>query len=111
MTPLISIIIPVFNGAKFIDHCYKSLQSQDFHNWEAIFINDGSNDGTYDILTNLASIERRIKVINKSNEGVVVAREVGISVAKGDIVTFLDVDDSLMDNAIDNLVRPFSDPI
>lgn len=104
---MISIIIPVYNGEKYVHACYKSLLNQSFRDWGAIFIDDGSLDNSSEILTDICSRDERVKVIRKQNEGVAIAREKGIKAASNDIVTFLDVDDSLPSDAIESYITTF----
>ena len=82
---------------------------QTYHNWEAIFVNDGSKDNTLNILTNYALQNQRIKVYSQSNQGAAKAREYGISKATGDFITFLDVDDTLQENALGQMIQAFDD--
>lgn len=101
---MISIIIPVYNGEKYILRCYDSLVNQSLHDWEAIFINDGSTDRSLVFLKQLEQKDSRIKVFDKKNEGVAVAREYGINLSSYEIITFLDVDDTLTRNALETFV-------
>lgn len=104
---MISVIIPVYNGVRFIRRCYESLIKQTIEEWEAVFIDDGSSDDSFDELKKLSESDPRVKIIHKNNEGVAVAREVGIREAKGEYVTFLDVDDTLVDSALEQFVVHF----
>lgn len=103
----ISVIIPVYNGEQHIVKCYESLCKQSLKNWEAVFIDDGSNDNSASILDRLTS-DHRVKIIHKKNEGVAVARENGIKSAKGEFLTFLDVDDTLTTDALKKFLAGFS---
>ena len=103
----LSIIIPVYNGEKWIDQCYQSMVRQTCNDWEAIFVDDGSSDKSGCLLDGIC--DTRVKVIHTSNAGVAVAREIGLLHANGDIVTFLDVDDSLSENACVTFIAPFVD--
>ncbi len=90
--PLFSIIIPTFNHGQFINKCLDSLISQTYTNWEAIVINNYSEDNTIEIVTNFHDV--RIQLINFSNNGIIAkSRNVGIQNAKGDWICFLDSDD------------------
>ena len=104
---MISVIIPVFNGTKHITNCYRSLQNQTEGEWEAIFIDDGSTDRSFDILKSIAESDPRVKVLHKENTGVAATREVGINRATGEYITFLDVDDSLDKSALELFVKHF----
>lgn len=91
--PAISFIIPAFNFEKYIEQCILSIENQTYQNIEIIVINDGSTDGTQEIINRLASRDSRIRAINKLNEGVSIARNYGIENAKGDFIAFVDADD------------------
>ena len=94
-TPLISIIIPVYNVEKYLSECLDSVIAQTYQNWEAICVNDGSPDNCGAILDQYASTDPRIKVIHKENRGVSDTRNVGLKQAIGEYITFLDSDDML----------------
>lgn len=102
--PKVSIIIPVYNYAQYVGETINSLTSQSLHDIEIICVNDGSTDTTLDILLDYASKDSRISVINQINKGQSAARNVGISVAHGQYVYFLDSDDLLEHDALENLV-------
>lgn len=95
---MISIIVPVYNAEKYITRCYISIVNQDFADWELIFINDGSNDNSKQICSELASKDQRIMLINQQNQGASIARRVGIDHAKGDFLIFIDCDDIVEEN-------------
>ncbi len=103
--PLISIIIPVYNGEKYIPNCLKNLKDLTYDKWEAVFINDGSSDNTLPILKSCAQEDKRIKIISQKNSGVAIARCKGLENISGEYFTFLDVDDSLENNALNLLVN------
>ncbi len=91
---LITIITPVHNAKKFINRLMCSVASQTYKNFQHILIDDCSIDGSYEILVEYAKKDPRIEVIKlTSNVGVVRARNFALNIAKGDFVTFLDVDD------------------
>ena len=91
---LISIIIPCYNCASIIDETILSLENQKKKNFEVICVNDGSTDNTLDVLNNWKQNSAlNITIINKENGGVSKARNVGISIAKGEYLLFLDSDD------------------
>jgi len=100
MAPLFSIIIPAYNVAPYLRECLDSLLAQTFADWEAICIDDGSSDESGAILDEYALKDARFKVIHKRNEGVSVARNVGLSSLRGEYFTFLDADDILLPNAL-----------
>lgn len=94
-SPLISIIVPVYNIEKYLPKCLDSLLYQTLKNIEIICINDGSTDNSLKILEEYAARDKRIKVINQPNQGVSFARNNGINIAKGKYITFVDGDDWL----------------
>ena len=98
---LVSIIVPVYNCEKYIDRCIKSLIGQTYKNLEIIIINDGSTDNSLEIIRKYEKKDTRIKLIDKNNEGVSVARNFGIKHANGKYLTFVDADDWLELNAIE----------
>ncbi|MPQ44208.1 glycosyltransferase family 2 protein [Clostridium tarantellae] len=99
----ISVIVPVYNIEDYIDKCIKSIQNQDLHNIEIIIINDGSKDKSIKVIKELAKEDNRIIIIDKKNEGVSVARNCGLKLAKGKYVLFVDGDDWLKENCLKTL--------
>jgi glycosyltransferase involved in cell wall biosynthesis len=95
---LVSIIMPVFNGALYIGDAMQSVVAQVYPHWELLIINDGSIDNTEAII--LARPDSRIKYFKQANKGVSAARNVGLENASGDLVCFLDVDDILTPNSL-----------
>lgn len=100
---LISIIIPVYNVEKYLAKNIESVIRQTYRNIEVILINDGSTDNSGKICDEYAKIDKRIKVIHKSNGGLSDARNVGIDVANGQFITFCDSDDYLKESYIEYL--------
>lgn len=90
----ISVIVPVYNGEKYISRCLESLLGQTEKSMEIIFVNDGSTDGSLSLLKVAAQNYTQIKVVNKPNGGISSARNAGLAVAKGDFIGFTDVDDT-----------------
>ena len=93
MNPEISIIVPVYNVDRYLEDCINSILNQSFYNFELILINDGSKDCSGEICDNYASKDKRVKVIHKNNEGVSIARNIGIDMSKGKYIMFCDSDD------------------
>jgi len=114
-----SIIIPVYNGEKYIKRCLDSLKNQTYKNIEIIVIDDGSTDNTKKIIAKVAIDDSRIKYYYKENNGVSAARNFGIEKASGDYITFVDADDyisedyceyahkTLVDNNLDVIVMNY----
>ncbi|MBR2543500.1 sugar transferase [Candidatus Saccharibacteria bacterium] len=102
--PLVSIIIPVFNGEKVILETINSIWQQTYKNWEAIIVDDVSTDGTRELLKKVKS--RKIRVIKlRKNGGAAKARNRGIQEAKGDFICFLDADDLWHPEKLEKQVR------
>jgi glycosyltransferase involved in cell wall biosynthesis len=89
----VSVIMPAFNAGKFIDEAIASVLSQSLTDWELIVVDDGSVDGT--AATASRKSDPRIRVLSQSNAGVSAARNAGLDIARGELVTFLDADDRL----------------
>lgn len=99
----ISIIIPVYNTEKYIAECIESLLNQTLENCEYIFVNDGSKDKSQSIIESYQKNDRRIILINQENQGVSIARNNGIAIAKGEYVGFVDGDDYLENEMYEKL--------
>lgn len=96
MTVCLSFIVPMYNVEKMISACLTSLIHQTLPHIEIICINDGSTDGTLKIVKRFAKKDKRIRIISKHNEGQGVARNIGIRLAKGHYIAFVDADDYIM---------------
>ena len=104
MVPVYSIIIPVYNAEKYLDACVKSVLNQTSDSaFEIILVNDGSRDGSAAICDRYAAQDARIQVIHQENQGVSVARNVGINVAQGEYLLFLDSDDLWNENLLSSM--------
>ena len=90
---MISIIVPIYNIAEYLPQCIESLLHQSFSDLEIILVDDGSTDGSFAICEHYRSQDRRIVVIHKKNGGLVSARKVGIKVARGQYIAYVDGDD------------------
>ncbi len=105
MKPLLSIIVTAFNIENYISRCLDSILNQKYKNIEIIVINDGSRDKTGKIIDNYVKKDNRIRVIHKKNEGVSVARNIGIDNATGDFIGFVDGDDTVDYNMFEILIK------
>lgn len=90
---MISVIIPVYQARPYLEKCVNSVINQSYVNLEILLLDDGSTDGSAEICDQLAKQDCRIKVIHKKNTGVADTRNLGISLAKGDYISFVDSDD------------------
>lgn len=91
----ISIIIPAYNASKYITRTLDSICNQTYKNLEIIVVDDGSSDNTLEICKEQSEKDNRIKVFHKKNEGVTLARDMGISLATGELIGFIDADDTI----------------
>lgn len=102
-----SIIIPVYNVASYVRECLDSVLDQSFINWEAICVDDGSTDGSGEILDDYAKNDSRLRVIHQLNAGVSAARNVGLDLAQGEYVLFVDGDDLIHPRILEYLIDIF----
>jgi glycosyltransferase involved in cell wall biosynthesis len=100
MKLLVSIIIPCYNQAHFLEECLQSVLKQTYENWECIIVNDGSPDNTEEIAQKWVKKDHRFKYVFKENGGLSSARNAGIKVSQGDYIQFLDADDLLLPNKL-----------
>lgn len=108
MTPALSVIIPVYNTNQYLSRCMESILGQSYQDFELLLIDDGSTDGCSEICDAYAERDSRIRVIHKENGGVSSARNVGIQVATGEWVLFVDSDDLLPSCALEVLLSQVS---
>lgn len=102
--PLVSVMVPVYNTEKYLERCIQSILNQTYENLEIIIINDGSDDSSPQICEKFAQVDNRVVVIHKENGGLSDTRNVGLKYAKGDFYAFVDSDDWILQNMIEELV-------
>ena len=102
---MISVIVPVYNSERYLEDCIDSLLNQSCEDIEILFVDDGSTDSSCEICRKYERIYRRIKYIRKSNGGVSSARNMGLEIAEGEYVTFVDSDDYLADNILKTAIN------
>ncbi len=98
--PKFSLVIPLYNKAKYISKCIVSIQNQSFTEWECIIVDDGSTDGSSSIVKRFTNNDLRIKLVNQKNRGPSVARNKGLNLANGEFVQFIDADDYLSNDNV-----------
>lgn len=103
MTPLISVIIPIYNAEKTLSKCLNSLRAQTMHEWEAVCVDDGSSDESLNILKEISQSDSRICVYAKLNGGVSDARNMGLLHVRSHYVMMLDADDTLHPLALEKM--------
>lgn len=101
-SPLVTTIIPVHNGERFLDEALKSVFSQDYKSFEIIVVDDGSTDGTPAVASHYKNL---IRYVHQNNSGPAAARNLGISLAKGELIAFLDADDLWSSDKLAGQVR------
>ena len=90
---MVSVIVPVYNTELYLEECIQSIVNQTYRELEIIIINDGSTDNSGSICRRWEKLDRRIKYIEKKNEGQGIARNIGIQLSTGDYILFVDSDD------------------
>ena len=106
--PLISIIIPAYNAERFLRETCRSLLAQTCPHWEALIIDDGSQDATADVARAFCAQDGRFHLISQANAGVSAARNAGIDAAHGDFIAFLDADDMWEPSAVAQFLDMFT---
>lgn len=99
--PKVSVIMPVYNTADYLNSAVDSILNQTLKEIEFIIVNDGSTDGSESILSSYAALDKRVVLTNKQNEGSAIARSIGLSQAKGEFLYFMDSDDILDSGALE----------
>lgn len=108
MNSIVSIIIPNYNKGNYVQHSLNSLLRQTCHEWEAIVVDDCSRDESWDLIQNYAAKDARIRAFrNETNKGGNYSRNFGARKAHGEYLIFLDSDDWLADDCIENRVQEF----
>lgn len=103
MKPSVSVVVPVYNVRDFLPRCVAALRSQTLENIEFIFVDDGSTDGSGELLDRASAADARLRVIHQPNAGAGVARNVGFDAAHGEYVFFFDPDDTCSSDMLEGL--------
>ncbi len=104
-SPLVTLIVPVYNVAPYLKNCLDSIKAQTYREFEVFLVNDGSKDASPDICRAYARSDNRFRLINKPNSGVSDSRNQALDQARGKYIQFLDADDWLTPDAIETLVH------
>lgn len=105
MKPLISIILPIYNVEKYLKQCLISIQNQSYPYFEVICINDGSIDQCEKIFYDTVSHDKRFTLYSQKNKGIATVRNLGLALAKGELISFVDSDDTIQSNYLEVLVK------
>lgn len=105
-SPLISVIIPIYNAEKYLDRCINSILMQEYKNYELILVDDGSSDNSYCICEFYHQKDIRIKIQKQVNLGASSARNRGLSVAQGEYICFVDSDDYIEKDYLSSFLVP-----
>lgn len=105
---LVSVIVPAYNAEAFLERCVRSVLAQTYPEIELVIVNDGSADQTLEIGLELKAGDDRITVIDQSNQGLSGARNAGIAAARGSYLLFVDADDQIESDMVENLVEEAS---
>jgi glycosyltransferase involved in cell wall biosynthesis len=105
--PLISIIIPCYNSARYLGQTLESILYQTNPSWECILVDDGSTDGSAELYQRYAAADARFRYHRQENAGATAARNKGVSLAQGEYIQFLDADDLLLPERLDRCLQRF----
>lgn len=108
---MVTVIIPAYNVEKWLPRAIQSVIDQTVHDWELLIVDDGSTDGTGGIADSAARSDARIRAIHTPNRGAALARAAGVAEARGELVTFVDADDTIEPHAIEWLLRYMIDEV
>ena len=103
--PKISIVVPVYNAEKYLRQCLDSILKQSFKDFELLLVDDGSKDRSGKICDEYAEKDKRVSVWHQENQGVSVARNVGLEHAQGEWIYFPDSDDIVVENALEIMMK------
>lgn len=101
----VSIIIPIYNGSRYIQKAMECLQNQRYKDFEAILIDDGSTDNSLEILQKYVTRDSRFVLLSQPNSGASAARNAGLEIAKGHYICFVDIDDVFNEYYIEDLMK------
>lgn len=93
--PLISVIVPVYNGQEYLDNCIRSIEGQTYGNLEVIIVDDGSTDETGAVCERIQTEYDNVRILTLGDEGVSAARNAGVEASAGELITFVDADDRI----------------
>lgn len=105
MTPLVTVVVPIYNVEKYLDRCLNSITNQTYKNLQIILVDDGSPDSCPQMCDDWALKDKRVKVIHKENAGLGMARNSGLEIATGEYIFFFDSDDYIDHTLVEKCVN------
>ena len=102
---MISVIVPVYNVEEYLEECLESIQKQTYSDIEVILVNDGSTDRSKEICERYCEKDSRFKLVNQENKGLSGARNRGMLESKGEFISFVDSDDVLKEDMLEQLIK------
>lgn len=110
MVPRVSVIVPAYEVAPYLDRCVRSLLAQTVRDFELILVDDGSHDGTSALCDAWTEADPRVRCVHQENRGLSAARNAGIDLARAELVAFVDADDYVEPRYLEVLLAPFVGP-
>ena len=108
-TVMISVIMPVYNSEKYLENAIRSVLSQTYSNFELVLVDDGSTDNCMALCDKYSDLDSRVKTLHKKNGGVCSARNIGIKVANGKYICFIDNDDVYDIHFLERMIEVIND--
>ena len=108
---MISVIVPVYNVERYLEECLNSIQQQSYTDIEVILVNDGSTDHSKTICERYCEEDSRFYLLNQTNQGQSVARNVGVAASKGEFIAFVDSDDIIQKNYLEKLMQYMTEEV
>ena len=108
---MISVIVPVYNVERYLEECLNSIQQQSYTDTEVILVNDGSTDHSKTICERYCEEDSRFYLLNQTNQGQSVARNVGVAASKGEFIAFVDSDDIIQKNYLEKLMQYMTEEV
>lgn len=105
VTPVISVVLPVYNSDKYLREAVESILSQTFNNFELIVINDGSTDDSLGILKEFKKLDERVRLVSRGNRGIPATLNEGISIARGEWIAIMNADDIALPNRLERQLQ------
>lgn len=105
----ISVVIPVYNAEAYLEKCLNSIQNQTYANWEVVAVDDGSKDGSYELMSRYAAQDNRIRAYTKANQGPGLTRNYALERAMGDVIVFIDSDDYVEPDYFEKVAEAFDE--